>query len=188
MQRFDLNQIPPSPWKNGGGSTREIVCFPPGAGMESFAWRISVATIAQAGPFSAFAGIDRQIMLLDGDGVHLHNAGGQIDHLLDKAWEPVSFSGDVALDCDLLGGTSNDFNVMTRRGQWAAKLDVLTGSATAGLSAAGLCMVLQGSWETADGQTLQPGQGLRWSAAESTPLTPQSLDAKLILVSLHPQI
>ncbi|MEG1056294.1 MAG: HutD family protein, partial [Janthinobacterium sp.] len=64
MQRFDLNQIPHSPWKNGGGSTREIVCFPPGAGMDSFAWRISVATISQAGPFSAFAGIDRQIMLL----------------------------------------------------------------------------------------------------------------------------
>ena len=188
MQRFDLNQISPSPWKNGGGSTREIVCFPPGAGMDSFAWRISVATIAQAGPFSAFAGIDRQIMLLDGDGVHLHSANGQIDHLLDKAWQPFAFSGDVALDCDLLGGTSNDFNVMTRRGQWAAKLDVLTSSATAGLSAAGLCMVLQGSWKTADGQALQPGQGLRWSAAESTPLTSQSVDAKLILVSLHPQI
>ncbi|WP_305230098.1 HutD/Ves family protein, partial [Klebsiella pneumoniae] len=80
MQRFDLNQIAASPWKNGGGSTREIACWPPGAGMEAFGWRISVATIDQPGPFSAFAGVDRQIMLLDGDGVHLRGEG--IDHVL----------------------------------------------------------------------------------------------------------
>ena len=115
MQRFDLNQIAASPWKNGGGSTREIACWPPGAGMEAFGWRISVATIDQPGPFSAFAGVDRQIMLLDGDGVHLRGEG--IDHVLDARWQPFAFSGDVALGCSLLGGTSTDFNVMARRGR-----------------------------------------------------------------------
>jgi hypothetical protein len=45
MQRFDLNQIAPSPWKNGGGSTREIACWPQGAGMDSFGWRVSVAVM-----------------------------------------------------------------------------------------------------------------------------------------------
>ena len=71
--------------------------------MDSFGWRISVATIAQAGPFSAFAGVDRQITLLDGDGVHLHSADGQINHALDQRWQPFAFSGDVALVCTLLG-------------------------------------------------------------------------------------
>ena len=189
MQRFDLNQIPHSPWKNGGGSTREIVCFPPGASMDSFAWRISVATIAQAGPFSAFAGIDRQIMLLDGDGVQLVAEQAGIHHGLQHRWQPFAFSGDVALDCTLLSGTSTDFNVMTRRGQWQAKVDVLNAqqhSSVASMTPAGLYMVLQGSWKLADGQTLQTGQGLWWTDNELLELKPLSDDAYLVRVCLAP--
>ncbi len=186
MQRFDLNQIAPSPWKNGGGSTREIVCWPQGAGMDSFGWRVSVATIAQAGPFSAFAGIDRQIMLLDGDGVRLHSAQAGLEHALTERWQPFAFSGDMALDCDLLGGPSSDFNVMTRRGQWSARLEQLGGQAEAGLSAAGLCMVLQGSWKCADGRILQAGQGLWWSSVRPEPLVAQAEQARVIMVSLTP--
>jgi environmental stress-induced protein Ves len=186
MQRFDLNQIPHSPWKNGGGSTREIVCFPPGAGMDSFGWRVSVATIAQAGPFSAFPGIDRQIMLLDGDGVQLVSAAAGIDHALQQRWQPFAFSGDAALDCSLLGGTSTDFNVMTRRGQWSAEVLVHDAAVRPGRSAAGLCLVLQGGF--AQGRTvLQVGQGLWWDAAEDAePLLPGDAHSRLVLVSLHP--
>jgi environmental stress-induced protein Ves len=189
MQRFDLNQIAASPWKNGGGSTREIACWPPGAGMEAFGWRISVATIAQPGPFSAFAGVDRQIMLLDGDGVHLRGEG--VDHVLDGRWQPFAFPGDVALGCSLLGGTSTDFNVMVRRGQWQAQVRVLDGAAglgAAGLgtAAAGLCMVLQGRWKV-DDAVLAPGQGLWWTAQPPDPLqlAPQEGDARLVQVLLQ---
>jgi environmental stress-induced protein Ves len=31
------------PWKNGGGVTREVSAYPPGADMDSFEWRISLA-------------------------------------------------------------------------------------------------------------------------------------------------
>jgi len=184
MQRFDLNQIAASPWKNGGGSTREIACWPPGAGMEAFGWRISVATIDQPGPFSAFAGVDRQIMLLDGDGVHLRGEG--IDHVLDARWQPFAFSGDVALGCSLLGGTSTDFNVMARRGRWRAQVQVLDSAADAGRADAGLCMVLQGNWQ-ADGAALIPGQGLWWSAQQPDPqqLVPQTDEARLVQVLLQ---
>lgn len=187
LQLFDLAETPASPWKNGGGSTREIMCWPPGADMDSFAWRISVASIAKAGPFSAFAGIDRQIMLLDGDGVHLQGQG--IDHMLAQRWQPFAFDGAQALDCTLLGGASTDFNVMVRRGQWTAQLQVLDEPAAAGASAAGLCMVLHGQWQ-ADGadQALSAGQGLWWSAAQAAalrlrPLGPQ---ARLLQVLLQP--
>ena len=174
MQRFDLNQIAPSPWKNGGGSTREIACFPAGAGMDSFGWRISVATIAQAGPFSAFAGVDRQITLLDGDGVHLHSADGQINHALDQRWQPFAFSGDVALDCTLLGGTSTDFNLMLRRGRWRGEVQVVRDPRQPGSTPAGLCLVLAGRWSRGDDR-LTAGQGLWWSAAEAGPaLVPQA--------------
>ena len=164
MQRFDLNQIPHSPWKNGGGSTREIACWPQGAGMDSFGWRVSVATIAQAGPFSAFPGID---------------------HALQQRWQPFAFSGDAALDCSLLGGTSTDFNVMTRRGQWSAEVSIHDAAVQPGRGAAGLCLVLQGGF--AQGQTvLQAGQGLWWDAAEDAePLLPGDAHSRLVLVSLH---
>ncbi|MEG2050464.1 MAG: HutD family protein [Comamonas sp.] len=194
MQRFDLNQIPHSPWKNGGGSTREIVCFPPGAGMDSFAWRISVATIAQAGPFSAFAGIDRQIMLLDGDGVQLVASQAGIHHALQPRWQPFAFSGDVALDCTLLGGTSTDFNVMTRRGQWSAAVQVMAAehASLTPDSPAGLCMVLDGRWKAAANTLLEPGQGLWWSPSQPLPktltLTPQQTGAHLVWVSLTPSL
>ena len=121
LQRFAIADLSPTPWKNGGGSTREIVCRPPGAGMDGFDWRVSIATIAQSGPFSVFAGVDRVILLLDGDGVRLQSADG-IDHRLDQALQPFAFSGDEALDCTLLGGPSQDFNVMTRRSALRAEV------------------------------------------------------------------
>lgn len=49
-------QLVASPWKNGGGVTREIAAQPPGASLDGFAWRVSVADVAQPGPFSRFPG------------------------------------------------------------------------------------------------------------------------------------
>ena len=99
MQCFDLNEIAPRPWKNGGGSTREIACWPQGADMDSFGWRVSIATIAQAGPFSAFPGINRQIMLLAGDGVQLlvsitrcSNAGSRLHFLVILHWSAACWA------------------------------------------------------------------------------------------------
>jgi environmental stress-induced protein Ves len=83
------------PWKNGGGVTREIVCQPPGAGMDSFDWRVSIAHIASDGPFSAFPGIDRVITLLKGGGVHLSSADGQVNHRLGTPLAPFAFAGEA---------------------------------------------------------------------------------------------
>ena len=66
LHHFDTADLAVHAWKNGGGSTREIVCSPLGAGIDHFVWRVSIATIAQSGPFSIFAGVDRVIMLLAG--------------------------------------------------------------------------------------------------------------------------
>ena len=189
MQRFDLNQIPPSPWKNGGGSTREIVCFPPGASMDSFAWRISVATIAQAGPFSAFAGIDRQIMLLDGDGVQLVAEQAGIHHGLQHRWQPFAFSGDVALDCTLLSGTSTDFNVMTRRGVVRAVVSIHYGGRVRLASPHGLLLARAGQWQLQGDTALQAGahDGVYWAAhtGAAVEASAASDDAVLIAVALN---
>lgn len=189
MHRFDLNEIAARPWKNGGGSTREITCWPQGADMDSFGWRVSIATIAQAGPFSAFPGIDRQIMLLDGDGVQLVGAAAGIHHTLQQRWQSFAFSGDAALECSMLGGTCSDFNVMTRRGQWSAEVLIQGTEVQPGHNTAGLCMVLQGSFLHGDA-LLHTGQGLLWwdmgddQIRSAAPLLPRDADSRLVLVNL----
>lgn len=168
LQRFDLAAIAPMPWKNGGGATREIACWPPGAGMDGFGWRVSVARIDRSGPFSAFPGVDREIMLLRGDGVRLRGPG--IDHRLDAPGRPFAFAGDAPLDCTLLGGASTDFNLMSRRGAWAGRIAAVAHAVRPGSGPAGLCMVLAGRWrDEATGAELLPGQGLWWGGAVPQP-------------------
>ena len=188
LQFFDLATVPATPWKNGGGSTRELACWPPGAGMDAFGWRVSVATIAAPGPFSAFADVDRQIMLLDGDGVCLTSSGWR--HALDQRWQPFAFSGDEPVDCAMLGGASTDFNLMLRRGAWSGHLQVLreVPSQTQVQTQAGLCMVLQGRWQGP--RLLAPGQGLWWTGGQAERIAPVagSADPVLAWIALEQKI
>jgi environmental stress-induced protein Ves len=108
-------ELTPMPWKDGGGVTREIAAHPAGSGLDTFTWRVSLADVAQPGPFSRFAGIDRTLVLLSGDGMHLHEDNGpthQLNHPLDK----LEFAGETAIHATLPGGATRDFNVMLRRG------------------------------------------------------------------------
>ena len=166
MHRFDLAAIAPTPWKNGGGATRELACWPPGAGIDAFDWRVSVASVAASGPFSAYPGVDRQIMLLAGDGFHLQAPGGALEHRLDQPWQPLAFAGELAVQCRLLGGASTDFNLMLRRGRWQGQLQVLRQACQPGSTPAGLCLVLAGRWRRG-GDLLTAGQGLWWSSVEA---------------------
>jgi len=161
LHRFDIASLSAAPWKNGGGVTREIVCSPPGADMEGFDWRVSIATIDKAGPFSAFADVDRVIMLLEGAGVRLRSRDGRIDHLLDIPHAPFAFGGDVALDCELLGGTSTDFNVMTRRGRLRADVRLLCEAGDIAPAGRGLLLALRGRWRLNDADCAA-GTGFWW--------------------------
>lgn len=112
-----------SPWKNGGGVTREIGAFPPGAALDAFAWRVSVADVGTAGPFSRFDGIDRTLVLLSGVGMTLAEAGGA-HHVLDVPLARADFAGEAAIDATLHDGATRDFNLMTRRSAARGTLDV----------------------------------------------------------------
>ena len=183
MHRFDIASLPAAPWKNGGGVTREIVCSPPGAGMEGFDWRVSIATIDKPGPFSAFAGVDRVIMLLDGAGVRLRSQDGRVDHRLDVPHAPFAFAGDVALDCELLGGASTDFNVMSRRGRLRADVRVLRANGSIAPVERGLLLALRGQWHL-NGIECEPGAGLWWDGG-TREWRATSLDADAALVAVR---
>ncbi|PBC01597.1 HutD family protein [Mesorhizobium sp. WSM3860] len=104
------------PWKNGGGTTTEIAVSPDGAGIEEFDWRISMARVETSGPFSSFAGIDRTLSVLEGDGIVLDIAGRPPARLTPGS-APLPFPGDVPTSATLIGGPITDLNVMTRRGR-----------------------------------------------------------------------
>ena len=48
-----LADCPSQPWKNGLGRTRELAVQPSVASMDDFLWRVSVAEVDSAAPFSA---------------------------------------------------------------------------------------------------------------------------------------
>ncbi|MDS7594547.1 HutD family protein [Agrobacterium tumefaciens] len=105
------------PWKNGGGETVEIAVFPPDASVETFDWRISMATVASDGPFSSFPGIDRTLSILEGDGMALA-IEDRTPVLLTQESAPLPFPADVRVHATLPSGPITDLNVMTRRAKW----------------------------------------------------------------------
>ena len=105
------------PWKNGLGLTVELAVYPPGAGLENFDWRISMADMAADGDFSLFPGYDRTLMLAMGRGIELDFAAASAPQRLRRPGEAVQFSGDWPAYCHLLDGPVRDFNVMTARGR-----------------------------------------------------------------------
>ena len=107
---------PPQPWKNGLGLTREIARFPADADASSYLWRVSVAEVDSAAPFSAFPGIDRHIVLLDGAGFDM-TLDGERSHPLRTPLQPFAFPGEAAVEVALAGGATRDFNLMVRRAQ-----------------------------------------------------------------------
>lgn len=109
MKIVHADAIAPTPWKNGGGRTRELFAWPAGADWQL---RISLADIEQDGPFSAFPGVQRHFAVLQGAGVRLHFAEGE--RLLRAGDPPLAFDGAAAPGCTLLAGATRDLNLMLR--------------------------------------------------------------------------
>ncbi|MBZ9765024.1 HutD family protein [Mesorhizobium sp. CA8] len=110
------------PWKNGGGTTTEIAVSPDGAGLDDFDWRISMARVETSGPFSSFAGIDRTLSVLEGEGIILDIAG-RPPVRLTSASAPLAFPGDIPTGAALIGGPITDLNIMTRRGRMVHEVE-----------------------------------------------------------------
>ncbi|CAN5923463.1 hypothetical protein BH11MYX4_BH11MYX4_45960 [soil metagenome] len=121
MRRLVPAEYRRMPWRNGGGTTTEIL-VEPGSG-ERFVHRVSVADVASDGPFSRFEGYDRHIMLLSGDGMTLDcGSHGVID--LRAPFVPRAFSGDWDVHGALVAGPVRDFNLIVDRARASSSLEV----------------------------------------------------------------
>lgn len=124
LRTTDYRQMP---WANGKGVTVELAKAERGGAI---LWRLSMATVAEDGPFSIFAGIERNLTVLDGPGFRLVGAGVDLDC---QPLKPVAFAGDVPVRAVGTGGqVSTDFNVMTARALPKPQVWLAEGAVAAG--------------------------------------------------------
>ena len=121
-----LADVAATPWRNGGGVTRELAVSPAQAEWQ---WRMSVAEVASSGPFSRFDGITRWFAVLAGAGVVLNvrtpcDSGepGSSEHRLTVNEPPLCFDGGASTDCQLIHGPTQDFNLMVRDSALPARM------------------------------------------------------------------
>ncbi|MCS4233820.1 HutD family protein [Stenotrophomonas sp. BIGb0135] len=98
-------------WRNGLGWTREILRVP-----DTDAWqvRLSIAEIEQDAAFSSFPGVERELVLLRGEGLRLRFADGAV-HTLLPPHDRLRFAGEAQVGGELVDGLTHDFNLMWRR-------------------------------------------------------------------------
>jgi uncharacterized protein len=102
VRTVHYDDVPDQPWKNGGGTTREV--------HRDDRWRLSIATITGAGEFSTFPGIDRTFTVARGTLV-LTVAG--VEHHLGPG-DVVRFPGEASVRA-VPDGEVIAVNVMTTR-------------------------------------------------------------------------
>jgi environmental stress-induced protein Ves len=146
-------------WANGSGVTHEVAISPRGAGLTDFDWRISLAEISDDGDFSAFAGVDRVLVLIEGQGMNLTLDS---DTRAIEPFSPMHFAGESVASCTLPYGPTRDLNVMYRRDRVTCVVDILDGSSPIeAVSEPGQTLwlgVLTGRWviETKPALALEP--------------------------------
>ena len=107
--QVSLDAAAAAPWRNGGGTTRELLAWPHQA---QWLARVSVADIDAGGPFSSYPGVERWFAVLAGAGVRLRIGTRQETTHADAS--PLCFDGAEPVVCELVDGPTRDFNLMLR--------------------------------------------------------------------------
>ena len=109
VQRFGEHRA--MPWANGKGTSYEIASDRDGE--DRWSWRVAIAPVVLDGPFSALPGIDRELVVIEGNGMVLEVDGTSVECLLGQV---VRFSGDEKTFARLIDGPVVDLGLMTVRG------------------------------------------------------------------------
>lgn len=109
-------------WRNGLGWTREVyLAARAGADGDDWDWRLSIAEIEADARYSVFPGVEREQVLLAGEGLTL-DVGGGGPRVLPPPHGKARFPGEVPVEARLQGGRVEVFNLMWRRGRVDARL------------------------------------------------------------------
>ena len=100
-------------WKNGQGETTELA-ISEGGDLHNFDWRLSIASVNNDGFFSNFNGYQRNLVLIEGQGISLQHDGKNTD-ILKQRLDIASFDGACETYGELLLGAIKDFNIITKK-------------------------------------------------------------------------
>lgn len=184
----------PTPWRNGGGTTRELMVGRTRDDAHEPDWRVSVADVTTPGPFSNFSGVDRVLVLCRGVGMVV-DIDGQAHRL--GCYDMVRFAGEQFATASLVDGATVDLNVMTRRKAVRATVVLIPVEESAvvvsAVSATSVVVVvLHGSvWLQHDpsvglqepGSSLQPFDAVRLAPVGSCAFRGQGLLARIDLTA-----
>lgn len=195
-QRLALDDLPRERWRNGAGWTRPIAHAEAHGELR---WRVSLAEIRQAAPFSRFPGLDRTAVLAAGGPVQLD--GPDRHWRLDRPGDQAVFAGETEIANGPPQHEARIWNVMVRRGGVPPRVQTLDlGSAPDSLvlPAQGtvLAWLLQGSVTVHDARdlpltTLEAQEGLLGHAPDASSvgraaiaLRPMTAGTRLLLTQL----
>ena len=105
-------------WRNQQGWTREIHRD---RDSDDWSWRLSIAEVERDSPFSSFPGVERELVLLSGNGMRLRFGDGEVHELLPPH-DKLRFAGERDVTGELVDGPTHDFNLMWRRERVQAEL------------------------------------------------------------------
>ena len=99
------------PWANGLGTSYEVASDRNADG--EWTWRVAIAPVVLDGPFSVMPGVDRELVVIEGNGMVLNVDDESVKCMPGQV---VRFSGDSVTIARLLDGPTVDLGLMTVRG------------------------------------------------------------------------
>ena len=109
------------PWANGLGTSYEVASDRNVDGV--WTWRVAIAPVVLDGPFSAMPGVDRELVVVKGNGMVLDIDGESVECLSGQV---VRFPGDSTTFARLVDGSVVDLGLMTVRGSVTRSMVVVT--------------------------------------------------------------
>jgi len=133
------------PWKNGKGETIELA-INDGGTLDDFIWRLSMATVVEDGVFSDFSGYQRNLVLIEGNGISLQHDHNKIDKLCNLL-EVANFDGACSTVGNLHAGAITDFNIITHQEKCRVSVETYSDLQNVALKSDDLCFVYSLSGE-----------------------------------------
>ena len=117
VQRFSEHRA--MPWVNGMGASYEVASDRDVS--NHWSWRVAIAPVVEDGPFSQLAGVDRELVVIQGNGIMLDVAGKSVNC---HPGQVVQFSGDAITFSRLVDGPVVDLGLMTLRNSVSGSMNV----------------------------------------------------------------
>ena len=118
IQRFDEHRA--MPWANGLGTSYEVASDRDAS--DHWSWRVAIAPVVEDGPFSPLAGVDRELVVIEGNGMVLDVDCKSVECMPSQV---VQFSGDSITFARLVDGPVVDLGLMTVRGSVAGSMSIV---------------------------------------------------------------